>query len=300
MWLLSKNRPENALKSLQWLRGWTSDATAIDEFHSLQRYNERSKSCVPCVKQQLACTHPPPTLTEKLGQLKRQQCLKPLTIVVTLLVMMQISRLAIIQPYIVQIFRAYEVPMPPDEAAKILNLFNIVAYFVFLSVIHFIGKRRLYLIVLSIISVCTLTMAAYGFAVLPTHFNSFRVQTTYELNDEWLAYIPFVCILTVSFCTYMGISSIPSQMMAELLNSRVRGITTGLMATFSSVLKFILTQEYQDLETTLSLPGVTLLIAILLGIGLFAMYMILPETRQRSLEDIEIHYSGNHMHFASQ
>ena len=75
---------------------------------------------------------------------------------------------------------------------------------------------------------------------------------------------------------------------------RIRGVVTGLMATFSNILSFAFTKEYYNLETQLSLPGVTLLIAILLGIGLVTMYMILPETRKRSLEDIEIHYSGNH------
>lgn len=91
----------------------------------------------------------------------------------------------------------------------------------------------------------------------------------------------------------------------------MRGIVTGLMATFSSILKFVLTQEYEKLEATLSLPGVTLSTSILLGIGLFTMYMILPETRQRSLEDIELHYSGTatvkrlidsyyHMHFVNR
>lgn len=65
------------------------------------------------------------------------------------------------------------------------------------------------------------------------------------------------------------------------------------MATFSNVLNFIFTKEYYSLETSLSLPGVTLLTAILIGLALFTMYMILPETRNRTLEDIELHYSDN-------
>lgn len=218
--MLSKNRPEDAFKALKWLRGWVSDAAAIEEFHSLQRYNERTKSCVPCNKKNVQCTHPPPTLVEKLAQLKRKQNLKPLAIVLTLLLILQIARLVAIRPYIIPIFNAYEVPMKPDEAATVLHTVNIVANFMFLFTIHFIGKRRLYLIVLSIIFVCTLTMAIYGFTFLPSGFNSFMVGTTYPLDEKWLGNIPFTCILVASFCTYMGVSSVPSQMMSELLTFR--------------------------------------------------------------------------------
>lgn len=204
---------------MQWLRGWISDSAAIEEFHSLERYNERIKSCVPCVKKNLDCTHPPPTQLEKLAQLKRQQCLKPLAIVLTLLLILQIARLVAIRPFIVQIFNAYQVPMKPDEAATALNSLNILANFTFLFIIHFVGKRRLYLIVLSVIFTCTLTIAVYGFTFLPHGFNSFLVLP-YTLEEKWLCYIPFVCILTASFCTYMGVSSVPSQMMSELLTFR--------------------------------------------------------------------------------
>lgn len=220
MWLLSKNRPSEALNALRWLRGWIPDADAIEEFHSLQQYNERIKSCVPCIKKKLICTHPPLTIFEKFAQLKRKQFIKPLAIVVTLLSILQITRLVAIRPFIVQIFSAYKTPISPDQAAAVLNFLNILANFIFLFVIHFVGKRRLYLIMLSIVFVCTLSTAAYGFAVLPNGFNSFVVGHIYTLSSEWLAYIPFVCILIASFCTYCGITSVPSQMMSELLTFR--------------------------------------------------------------------------------
>lgn len=172
---------------------------------------------MPCIKKQSKCTHPPPTMIEKFAQLKRKQFIKPLTIVITLLFILQITRLVAIRPFIVQIFSAYKTPIPPDQAAAVLNFLNILANFIFLFITYFVGKRRLYLIMLSIVFVCTLTTAAYGFTVLPNGFNSFVVQITYKLHENWLAYIPFVCILIASFCSYCSITSVPSQMMSELL-----------------------------------------------------------------------------------
>lgn len=65
------------------------------------------------------------------------------------------------------------------------------------------------------------------------------------------------------------------------------------MATFGYLLNFIITKWYYNLETVLSLPGVTLVPCIIIGFGLILLYRILPETTNRSLEDIEIHFSDN-------
>lgn len=67
------------------------------------------------------------------------------------------------------------------------------------------------------------------------------------------------------------------------------GISAALNYTFGFVSKKI----YYDLETTLSLPGVSLLFSAICGFGLIWMYFIFPETEGRTLEDIELHFSDN-------
>lgn len=47
------------------------------------------------------------------------------------------------------------------------------------------------------------------------------------------------------------------------------------------------------METTLSLPGISLMYAFICFIGLIVTYNILPETENRTLEDIELHFSDN-------
>lgn len=67
------------------------------------------------------------------------------------------------------------------------------------------------------------------------------------------------------------------------------GISAALNYTFGFISKKI----YYDLETTLSLPGVSLLFSLICCFGLIWMYFIFPETEGRSLEDIELHFSDN-------
>lgn len=74
---------------------------------------------------------------------------------------------------------------------------------------------------------------------------------------------------------------------------RSRAFASGLVAAVNYLLAFAATKTYYDLETFLSLPGVILFYGIIGIIGFIAMYYTLPETEQRSLEDIERHFSDN-------
>ena len=78
-----------------------------------------------------------------------------------------------------------------------------------------------------------------------------------------------------------------------LFLSRARGIASGLSAAFDYLLTFVSTKSYYNLETSLSMPGIALLNCIITGLGLILMYNIMPETENRSLEDIEFHFSDN-------
>lgn len=54
---------------------------------------------------------------------------------------------------------------------------------------------------------------------------------------------------------------------------------------------FVCTKTYYNLETWLSLPGISLFYCIIAAIGFIMNYFILPETENRSLEEIELHFS---------
>lgn len=72
---------------------------------------------------------------------------------------------------------------------------------------------------------------------------------------------------------------------------RVRGLASGLTAALNYMLSFIAIRSYYNLETGLSLPGITLFNCVVIATGWILMYNILPETEGRSLEEIEMHFS---------
>lgn len=82
IWLLSKCRPNEAQKSLQWLRGWVSPQAIHAEYSELEKYSKRSNACTTCARQSIRCNHPRPKLCENLGEFKRKRSLKPFILIV--------------------------------------------------------------------------------------------------------------------------------------------------------------------------------------------------------------------------
>lgn len=78
-----------------------------------------------------------------------------------------------------------------------------------------------------------------------------------------------------------------------MFNFRARVIVGAAAGSINYLFSFVNKKIYYDLETTLSMPGVSLFYCTLSFIGLIVMYLILPETEGRSLEDIELHYSDD-------
>lgn len=73
----------------------------------------------------------------------------------------------------------------------------------------------------------------------------------------------------------------------------LRGVLTGFAVSLSCCFGFISRKTHYNLETTLSLPGISLFYGITAGFAFVSMYFILPETEGRTLEDIEHHFSDN-------
>ncbi|XP_031636130.1 uncharacterized protein LOC116349018 [Contarinia nasturtii] len=76
-------------------------------------------------------------------------------------------------------------------------------------------------------------------------------------------------------------------------NARSRGVASGIAAATNYVFGFVTKKTYHNLENTLSMQGTTMLYCMISGFGLVLTYFILPETENRSLEEIELHFADN-------
>lgn len=216
MWLLSKNRSDDAEKALQWLRGWVAKTSVAKEFEELQRYSENSQSCSNCTMQNVKCSHPPPTIYEKICELRRSDTMKPFCLLSLLIAIGAFSGPTAMAPFIVQIMKAYNSPIEPDRTATLVSFANNLGVVGFLTLIRFTGKRPLYLTMLSGIFLLATAVCAYGFIYLPSGYNSFDPTNYVSMDNKYLAYIPLICIILWNGFSNCAVVTLPWQLLSEV------------------------------------------------------------------------------------
>lgn len=147
IWYISKNRPADALRSLQWLRGWVPSSAVMNEFTSMQNYYQTTTlTCHACEKQFQICTHTlSPTIYSKLNEFSRRRTLIPFVLVALQFLVAQSCGNASMRPYIVQIVDTFKSSVNPKIVIIWLGVLGILANIILLVFVRVLGKRKIYL-----------------------------------------------------------------------------------------------------------------------------------------------------------
>lgn len=151
LWLLSKNRQDEALKSLQWLRGWVNANAVQSEFNDLQRCRITAQICYKCEKQNETCAHPPPTIRDKIRDLFRRRTLRPFILIGVLYFFSACCSISPYRPYMVQALYFYQSPIEPNLVVVWLGYIGFASNILLLVVIRSLGKRPIYLYSMALI-----------------------------------------------------------------------------------------------------------------------------------------------------
>ena len=130
-----------------------------------------------------------------------------------------------------------------------------------------------------LISSCSVTALAMGSLAIFLQLG--------DIVPHSLAWIPLVSII-LSFLGYsLGLATLPYVLMGELLPASTRSITSALSSTFNLVCLFLILKFYTSISLVINLSGVYWLFTGVSFSGAFFVAIFLPETRGRSLQDIE-------------
>ncbi|XP_031639255.1 facilitated trehalose transporter Tret1-like [Contarinia nasturtii] len=298
-WLLSKDRPKEALKAMQWLRGWVSPQAVQEEFSKLQNYSDQSTACILCTKQSLKCYHPKSTLSDKVKELTRKRNIKPFILVFFLDLFMELSNAKVWRPYIIQVLKAYGMPVGANVMTVILSVLTFLAQISFMLTVKRVGKRRIYLTTTFVVMLSSMGLYIYGLIFFPSNWTSFNHSNSPEDFEAIrqsvgnFGYFALAFLLVMQFFNNMALANVPHVVLGELFPFKLRSFLCGLAIALRFLIASFATKTYYDIEMWFSLNGATLFYGLTTLIGLITMYFILPETENRSLEDIELHYSDN-------
>lgn len=117
-------------------------------------------------------------------------------------------------------------------------------------------------------------------------------MTFSALRFELPSWVPLLCIGTHVGASMIGFLTLPWVMTSELYPLRFRGSLGGLTTSIVQILTFATIKTYPDLNAIVGLEITMWIFSVAGVLGAIFALTILPETRGRSLDEIEMKFSS--------
>ncbi|KAG7296876.1 hypothetical protein JYU34_019735 [Plutella xylostella] len=269
-WLLLRGERRRAGDAFRWLRG--SGARAQREFQAmLQAQHERTLN-----------TQTPKSVTDKMLHFFRwftkREFVKPLIIYFALCVCLEGSGRHIIPVFSTSIMTEI-LPEKMDVSVYIISfdIISVIGNVMSCLIIKFLNRRTI-LFWSGFVSAAILSIfSLYGYLI------NVDVMT----SRPWLLVSILVCYLMVS---NVGISSLPLVISGEIFPLAIRETSTAVANFIALLFLFTVLRVTLILFNLLTVYGAFAVLAILLLISLIYMYYYLPETRNKSMQEIEDYF----------
>ncbi|XP_022131116.2 facilitated trehalose transporter Tret1 [Pieris rapae] len=300
IWLLSKGRQKDALRSLCRLRGWAQPEDVKEEFDQLVQYNDLIQQCVVCTREGKSdvepCCHNSHNIFKRMINKFRnvlfvKETMRPFALVMAYFFFYTLSGLAPVKPNMVNVCRALGMKYDPKNIVVAVGVVFIIMNILSAVIVKVIGKRKLVLFSLLATAFCSLAISVYARTNLPLELFSYEPST---FPDKREILPVFLFMMLVSFSSL----GIPWVLLSEVFPFRGRGLATGLAAALSYVIFFVAAKTNYNLEANFHISGAFFFYGIIGIIGTCYLYFFLPETESKTLVEIEAFYKGNQKIFA--
>lgn len=114
---------------------------------------------------------------------------------------------------------------------------------------------------------------------------SWAISTGYKIDDNGL--IPVISIVMYILAGTLGFLVLPFAMIGELYPARVKDIFSGMTTCLAYVFSFVALKVYPDMLEAFDKHGVFLFYTILSLLGTIFVLLFLPETKGKTLQQIE-------------
>lgn len=276
-WLVSKGRLAEAEKSLRWVRGWSKKKKVLLEFDQLVKDTRNAALYVPDPElgNYESGKKKPSYFSETCLYLKRSEILRAFRMVMILFFITIIASLFPMRPFLVEVFKTFGLPMEPEWILVLCGVLSITGALVSTVTVNKFGKRGMSLWSTSINTVFT---AALGVCAMNLH---------------WPGWIPLSIFCTCFWISGYGMIPLPWMFLSEVYPLQVRGVAAGISAASSSVINFIFTKTYIYLTAWFGLHGTIFIYSSVSLLGFFYIYYCVPETEDRTLQEIMDFFSDN-------
>ncbi|XP_012275531.1 facilitated trehalose transporter Tret1 isoform X2 [Orussus abietinus] len=268
-YLISRNNPQEARKALQKFRGSTYNLDK--EMKALVDFSNKNN-----LKRLTG-------LREIVRALLQPNALKPFTLLFLYFLIYQWSGTNTITFYAVDIFKDSGASLDKYLAAVILGVIRLLSTIFACILCRKCGRRPLTMI--SSVG-CGLSMIGLGgYMWLKDYWVDIGVTPTWT-------WVPVFCIFSYTITCTLGFLVIPWVMIGEVYPVQVRGTIGGLTTMAAHSFVFMVVKTYPLLSDLMTRHGTFIMYGCISLFGTIYFYICLPETKGKTLQEIEDYFSG--------
>jgi sugar porter (SP) family MFS transporter len=263
--LLSRGQKIAAERSLQWLRGNNCDIKK--ELLSMQSAVQQAEADTVSHKE---------TLKMLVTEIATR---KALIIAFGLMIFQQLSGINAVIFYSGSIFSAAGGAISPAIASLIIGVVQVIATLCGTMMVDRAGRRPLLLISSTVMSICLAGLAT-----------SYAMPT--ENRAAWLDWLPLLSVAIFIVVFSIGFGPIPWLMMGELFSPSSKSAASAITASLNWFLAFIVTKSFQNMLQIMGSTAAFGFFSAICMAGTIFVALVVPETKGKSLEDIQIELAG--------
>lgn len=197
-----------------------------------------------------------------------------------LLSFLSFSGINVVIFYAEQIFENGSTGVSASLASVIIAAVQVVMTYASGLLVDRAGRRVLLLVSDSIMAVCLMVLGAFFFLQ----------ERKYDVADY--GWVPLISLSIYISVFALGFGPIPGIMMGELFSPETKGIALGIVCILASILEFIVVKGFSNL-TAIFQFGITFWIfAGNCLLGTLFVYFLVPETKNKSLQEIQDELNG--------
>ncbi|XP_069695579.1 facilitated trehalose transporter Tret1-2 homolog [Periplaneta americana] len=286
VWLAKKERLEEAEEALTWLRG-NEDKAKLELQDILSTLREQEEDDTDSDSSDDEDNRKSKSkIIHKIQLLLSPQYFKPFIIAHVF------NLLQILTGTLLFVFYAVDIISQMNKNAEGFSCHYIAQLTAFVRLVFTVATnvflnrvfRRTHIIVAS--SVCAVTALILS-CFLYVQYKSQKSSPTGV--NLWLTAVLILMFLTANTCAFFPL---PSRIMSEILPLKIRDFGSGYIYVANEILQFFVSKTYPQLKGAIGNHGIFLLIGINSLLCVIFSYLFLPETRRKSLVQIEEYFRG--------
>lgn len=286
-WLIMRGNEWQGEVALKWLRGRNPQ--------SLDSEIEQIKKEIAIRKRERI----------SINLLMRPETAKPFLVCMMMMLFLQLSGFNVIVFYCETIFRVAGSSLNPSIASMVVGAVLLGSCFVSLAVVSKLPRKLMLVVSMLGMAVCQFVLGGC------LHLNNYPIQLNNSQNlnssadtalinsldssadpaaSNPLGFLPVLAVVGFLFMGNVGYGTLIWVVTAELLPPKVRSVANSVIICFAFVTGFIVAKTFVDLAANIGFDGTIFLYGGISVLGAFMTFIFVPETRNKSLEEIQMHF----------